>query len=157
MINTIKHLCYLLKTSPDELEAIVKNTDKFYYEIIEIKKNKDSSPMLDAQGRSKQRVLYPSMGRLKQIQKLILKQILENIDIPDYAYGAIKGRDNVKNAKRHQGKKYFFTLDLKDFFPTVNHRMVFEMFRLKNFSPTVARILTQLATYKGCVPQGAPT
>lgn len=35
--------------------------------------------------------------------------------------------------------------------------MVYEMFRDNNFSPTVSRILTQLTTYKGKLPQGAPT
>lgn len=35
--------------------------------------------------------------------------------------------------------------------------MVFEMFRLNGYSPDVAHILTQLTTFKGHLPQGAPT
>ncbi len=31
------------------------------------------------------------------------------------------------------------------------------MYLLYKFSPTVARVLTQLTTYKGRIPQGAPT
>ena len=69
----------------------------------------------------------------------------------------MKGRDNVANAKRHQGKKYNFTTDLRKFFPSISHHKVFEMFRLFDFSPTVSRLLTQLTTYKGKLPQGAPT
>ena len=77
--------------------------------------------------------------------------------MPDYAFGAMKGKDNVQNAKKHQGKKYIFTTDLKSFFPLINHKRVFEMFRSFNFSPTAARVLTQLTTFKGRLPQGAPT
>lgn len=79
------------------------------------------------------------------------------IPLPDYAYGGVKGRDNIKNAKRHQGKKFVFTTDLKDFYPSISYKMVFRMFRSFNFSPAVSRLLTQLTTYKGMLPQGAPT
>ena len=157
MINTIKHLCYVLKSTQEELNEIILDIDKYYYEKIEIKTHKDGSPKLDGKGNPKKRTLHPSIGKLKHIQKMILQHILNEIDLPDYVYGAVKGRDNVMNAKRHQGKKFIFATDLKDFFPTVNHRMTFEMFRSRNFSPTVSRILTQLTTYQGQLPQGAPT
>ena len=35
--------------------------------------------------------------------------------------------------------------------------MVFKMFRSLGYSPTVSRYLTKLTTYKGRLPQGAPT
>ena len=63
--------------------------------------------------------------------------------IPEYAFGAIKGKDNISNAKKHQGKKYIFTTDLTNFFPSVSHNQVFEMFVSVDFSPTVARCLTE--------------
>jgi len=157
MINTIKHLSYILKSSPEELNKVIQNIDRYYYEKVEIKLNKDGSQKLDGKGNPKKRILNPSIGKLKHIQQMILLHILDGIKLPDYAYGAIKGRDNVMNAKRHQGKKYIFTTDLKNFFPTITHRMAFEMYRSLNFSPTVSRILTQLTTYKGLLPQGAPT
>lgn len=157
MINTIKHLCYVLKTSATELEFVIKNIDKYYYEKTEAKMNKDGTPKLDKEGNPKKRILNPSLKTLKHLQKMLLQNILYKIELPDYVYGATKGRDNVMNGKRHQGNKFIFTTDLKDFFPTINHKMVFEMFRSNNFSPTVSRVLTQLTTYKGHLPQGAPT
>lgn len=30
--------------------------------------------------------------------------------------------------KKHQGKKYKFTIDLKDFFPSINNKKVYKMF-----------------------------
>lgn len=149
MINTLDHLAYVLKVEPREIESIIANIDKFYYEKEKIEISK--------QGKIKKRVLNPSIKRLKIIQKRIQKSIFTQLQLPDYAYGAVVGRDNVMNARRHQGKKFNFTTDLKKFFPSINHRKVFEMYRSFNFSPTVSRLLTQLTTYKGKLPQGAPT
>jgi RNA-directed DNA polymerase len=149
MINTSKHLAFVLKVRRTELDNIVKNIDRYYFERTVIKFSKIGIP--------KKRILNPSTNRLKIIQKRILNEILSNLEIPDYAYGAVKKRDNIKNAKKHQGKKFKFTTDLKNFFPSISHSQVFEMFRSHNFSPTVSRILTQLTTYKGQLPQGTST
>src|SRR5207344_1768735 len=48
-------------------------------------------------------------------------------------------------------------VDLKDFFPNISHHQVFRMFRRNKFSPTASRIFTKLTTYRGGLPQGAPT
>ncbi len=146
MINTFKHLAYQLKVKRSEIESIISNIDKYYTEKVIIK-----------EGKKKPRIINPSHNRLKVIQKRIQKQILLEIEIPDYAFGAVKGRDNVDNANVHKGKKYKFTTDLRNFFPSVNHHQVFQMFRMNGFSPEVSRVLTQLTTYKGRIPQGAPT
>jgi len=156
MIKTAKHLAYELKVELSEIDQIIKNIDNFYYQKETIKKNDNGEPKVKNRIIQK-RVLNPSIKRLKVIQKRLQKNILQKLTIPDYAFGAIKGKDNISNAKRHQGKKYIFTTDLTNFFPSVNHKQVFEMFVSFNFSPTVARLLTKLTTYKGKLPQGAPT
>lgn len=156
MIKTGKHLAYELKVELSELNQIIKNIDNFYYQKETIKKNDNREPKLK-NGIIQKRVLNPSIKRLKVIQKRLQKNMLQKLTIPDYAYGAIKGKDSISNAKRHQGKKYIFTTDLTNFFPSVNHKQVFEMFISFDFSPTVARLLTKLTTYKGKLPQGAPT
>jgi RNA-directed DNA polymerase len=157
MVKTLSHLCYLLKVKESELNIIIGNIDKFYYEKIELKTEKDCTPKLDKHGIQKKRIIHPSINRLKVIQKRIQTNILILLKLPVYAFGAVKKKDNILNARAHQGKKFIFTTDLKDFFPSIRHGKVFEMFCLFEFSPTVARILTQLTTYKGKVPQGAPT
>jgi RNA-directed DNA polymerase len=156
MIRTGRHLAYVLKVELSEIDHIIKNIDNFYYQKEKIKKNDNGEPKVK-NGIIQKRVLNPSIKRLKVIQKRLQKNILQKLTIPDYAFGAIKGKDNISNAKRHQGKKYIFTTDLTNFFPSINHKQVFEMFDSFDFSPTVARILTKLTTYKGKLPQGAPT
>jgi RNA-directed DNA polymerase len=157
MINTPKHLAYTIKVSLPEIYSIIENIDSYYTEAIIPKYNKDGLPTLDKNGTQKVRILNPSHNRLKIIQKRIQKNILSKLSLPDYAYGAVKGRDNVDNANAHKGRKFKFTTDLRNFFPSINHFRVFEMFRSFNFSPGISRLLTQLTTYKGRLPQGAPT
>jgi len=157
MIRTTKHLAYTLKVDFKEIQSIIQNIDNFYREKIEIKTDKFLKPKLDAKGNPRKRIIHPSQKRLKVIQKRIHKNILNKIEMPSYAYGAIKRKDNVDNAKKHQGKRYKFTTDLKDFFPSIKNEAVFKMFVSQGFSPSVSRILTQLTTYKGQIPQGAPT
>lgn len=156
MIKTKKHLAFELKVDITEIDYIISNIDNFYYQKEIIKYQEDGQPKTK-NGIVQKRVLNPSVKRLKVIQKRLQRNILQKLEMPDYAYGAIKGKDNISNAKRHQGKKFIFTTDLTKFFPSVSHKQVFEMFILFDFSPTVARYLTKLTTYKGKLPQGAPT
>jgi RNA-directed DNA polymerase len=157
MIKSTKHLAYALKVDFKEIQSIIENIDNHYREKIIIKLDKFGKPKLDANGNPKQRIINPSINRLKVIQKRIQKNILLNIELPRYAFGAVKGKDNVDNAKQHQGKKYKFTTDLKDFFPSITNKVVNEMFINHDFSHQVSSILTKLTTYKGKIPQGAPT
>lgn len=156
MINTPKHLAYILKVNIKEAYSIINNIDKYYTEKI-LKEDKNGLPLIDKKGNPKSRTINPSHNRLKIIQKRIQKNILLKLELPNHAYGSVKGRDNVDNAKVHKGKKYKFTTDLRNFFPSISHHRVFEMFRIYKFSPEVSRLLTQLTTYKGKLPQGAPT
>lgn len=157
MINTKKHLAYTLKFDQLEIDTIINNIDKFYGEKVNPKLDKFGNPKLDNNGTPKKRIINPSKRRLKVLQNRINKNVLSKIQIPDYAFGAVKGKSNITNAKQHQGKKYKFTTDLKDFFPSISNKSVFQMFLRHGFSPSVSRILTQLTTYKGRIPQGAPT
>ena len=82
---------------------------------------------------------------------------MSHVEIPTYAFGGVPKKDNIKNAKYHQGNKYIFTTDLRSFFPSISHNSVFEVYCNNGYSPTVARILTKLTTYKYQLPQGVPT
>jgi len=156
IIKTVKHLAFVLKISPQELLQLANTVDNFYYTINEPKLDKDNNPKFK-KGLQLFRTLNPSTKNLKVIQSRIQRNIISKIELPDYAYGAVKGRDNVKNALKHRGKKYNFTTDLSNYFPSITNSQVYNMFVENDFSPTVARILTQLTTYKGKLPQGAPT
>lgn len=149
MINTKKHLEYVLSCEYCELEKICSEIDLYYYESKLLKGYKNGEPQY--------RILYPSKGKLKLIQSQIKNNILSKIQFPWYVQGGVKKRDNITNASLHLGKKYKFMTDIKKFFPSVTHKMVYSTLIQNGFSPDIAHILTKLTTYKGELPQGTPT
>lgn len=155
MINTLKHLSYVIGFSKQDIFAIVNNIDQYYYNHTK-PKTKYGEFQRDKKGDIKYRKLCSCRYPLKTIQQRIHNFLLQ-IELPEYAYGGVVRKNNILNARQHRNNKYFFSADLKDFFPNINHHQVFRMFRQNNFSPTVSRVLTQLTTYKGCLQQGPPT
>jgi len=154
-INTIKHLSYILRVRPYKLEELIKNVDRYYYQK-EVVKIKDGSPRIK-NGVVQVRKLDNTFGLLKEVQKSIDRKILKEIALPDFAFGCVKGKDNVMHAVQHKSQKYILQTDLVLFFPSITNRMVFGMFRTHGFSSTVSRILTRVTTVKGYVPLGPPT
>ena len=155
MIKTLKHLSYTLGVSEQEFAYIITNIDRYYYNYKQPKK-KYGEYQRDEKKNVKFRNLCISRYPLKRIQKRIHDLLLQ-IALPAYAFGSVKGKNNILNAREHINNKHFFSVDLKDFFSNINHHQVFRMFTQNNFSPTVSRILTQLTTYKGSLPQGPPS
>ena len=158
MIRTLKHLTYTLKTELATINDILADVDSYYISWSKVKTDKDTGlPLTDADGNQRTRQLNSTKIELKRIQKRILALLMSHVEIPTYAFGGVPKKDNIKNAKYHQGNKYIFTTDLRSFFPSISHNSVFEVYCNNGYSPTVARILTKLTTYKHQLPQGVPT
>lgn len=171
LIQKIDILCNIILRVPEErVQFIVDHIDTsdphngFYGEFKRCKydkqgqkrKNKPDYVSVNG-GEYWSRTINPPKDELKAIQKRINAYLVNNIDMPCYAFGGIKGKDNILNARMHKGQKYIFQTDLKDFFPYITHKMVYAIFVRNGFSPDVASLLTKLITYKGHLPQGAPT
>jgi RNA-directed DNA polymerase len=156
MLDTDK-LCRILNVKPNELEYVCSNLDRYYYKKSFPKLGKDGNQLIDRFGKPRSRDLYPSINLLKTIQRGIHRNILKRMQLPGYAFGGIKKRDNILNAKMHQGNKYFFNTDLRNFYPLITHVHIYEMFASRGFAPSMANLLTKLTTYKGQLPQGTHT
>lgn len=157
-------LCKLvLRESEERVLFIVDHIAQFYDEFKRYKtdkqgnKRKNKPQYVARYGEYWSRTINPPKERLKIIQKRINAYLVEHIQMPKYAFGGIKGKDNILNARMHKGQKYIFQTDLKDFFPSITHKMVYAMFVRNGFSPDVASLLTKLTTYQGHLPQGSPT
>eukprot|EP00759_Apiculatamorpha_spiralis_P045087 PhF_6_TR41921/c0_g1_i1/m.63461 len=137
-VKSLNHLYYLLDSNKAEIDLIIKSTNSYYYEKKELKKDKKGNPISDGKGGWKIRIIHPSKGRLKEIFRKISSNILKKIQISNFAFGGVKGRDNIKNAIIHKGKKYKFCTDLKDFFPSITNKQVNQCFIENEFSPDVA-------------------
>lgn len=158
MIKNKRHLLRILKVSSERLDYILTHLDEFYYSFDKVKIDKlTGKPKLDGNGNIKKRTINSSKGDLKNIQSRIYKFLSSNISFPDFFFGGIKGKNNILNARFHQGNKYVFTTDLKSFFPSISHKRVYSTLITLNFTPDIARIITRLITRNGQVPQGIPT
>lgn len=95
---------------------------------------------------------------LKEIQRRIKVTFLQPIQFPESFYGGVKGGSPYKNASRHLNQKCVVKIDIRSFYPSVTSKAVYDMWRSEfGFGPDIARILTQLTTYSGHLPQGAST
>ena len=155
-IKSKNHLYFLLGTNKAELKEILENLTEFYTPYTKTKRNKDGSIKF-RNGKMEIREFCPSIGRLKELQQKIKIKILKNFDFPEHIQGGIKGRSNISNAFTHKGKKYFFSTDIRNFFPSIKYKAVYNMYISFGFSADVSSLLTKLTTYKYKVPQGIPT
>jgi RNA-directed DNA polymerase len=154
----IPKLLRFLNVSQKELDYLLNNVDKYYYLISNPKLSKKTGlQLIDKNGNPRTRDLYPSISKLKEVQERVYHTLLKTIKLPNYAFGGVEKRDNVLNAKMHQGNKFFFNTDLRNFYPGITHHQVFAMLIERKFAPSVAQVITKLTTYKGMLPQGTPT
>lgn len=154
-IEPLHNVLSLAKTSPDEL----------YHEIRRLKRSGGV------------RTLREPNPELKKIQKGILEFLYFRWPIDKHFFGCCPGGSPVKNAARHI---YFLTedstgrvprwtvrIDLKDAFPSTKSEYIQAMLvdllglRFTNLTKkqidALAKLLTELTTFKDCLPQGAPT
>ncbi len=157
MINSPESLCRAIGIKRGEIATILADMNAYYYEYEKKKRNKKGELKYTKFGTPEVRVINPSIRTLKIVQKKICNLLNSKIKPATYAFGSTKGRSCVMNARFHQGNKYIFQTDLRGFFPSITSKEVYRMFVRFGFSPDVASILTRLTTYKGYIPQGAPT
>jgi RNA-directed DNA polymerase len=155
MIKSLPNLYSFLRLPEREINAITSNLRNYYSLKIKPKK-KYGDFQRDDFGNIRYRGLMVPDYILKSRQKKIA-QFLNQYPLPEHMFGSVNGKNNILNARQHLNHKYFLTIDLKKFFPNINHHQVNTMFCNNGFSPSASRILTQLTTYQASLPQGAPS
>lgn len=154
---------HVLHKKEDRIQYIVNHIGYFYGEYYKYKRDKVGNRRLNKDKYVEQFGIYwrrpinPPKDELKDLQKKINGFLVKNIEFPDFIFGGIKNKDNIRNAYQHKGRKYVFQTDLKDFFPFITSQDVYNTLIGNGFSPDVASIITKLTTFKGHLPQGAPT
>lgn len=107
---------------------------------------------------SKVRTIDNPNAALKNVQRLIDRRLLKPFPLPDYLHGSVPGRSPRSNASEHLKHRCVVRIDIRDFFPSVSDRDVYRIWTDQfGFGPRVAGLLTSLTTYRGRLPQGAPT
>ena len=161
MRRRVKDLAFAIKVPKNNLIQLALSIDaeepSFYRNWEEPKTDKQGKPRFNNKGQALTRPINAPIARLKKVQRKILRNVFYKLNLPDYYFGGIQGKDAVLNARFHQGNKFFFLTDLKDFYPSINFRNVETALRKEGFYPDVARIITRLCTKGGVIPQGCPT
>ena len=138
--------CKDLKKYIKTIYSISNNIEK-NYKIYKIKKR-----------NGKYRTIYEPNSILKQIQKQILINILNNKSISKYAKAYHKGIQLKDNAIFHINKEMILKLDIANFFENISFLDIYNScFPIEYFPKSVGMILTYLCTYNNHLTQGSPT
>ena len=102
------------------------------------------------------RTIYEPNKILKHIQRKILSNILEDMKVSEYAKAYHKNISIVDNAIVHVKSKVILKIDIVDFFDNIDFINVYKNC-FYSFPKSIGILLTNLCTYYGFLPQGAPT
>lgn len=145
VVFDFKHLALLLGHEPLELAFYLFASEDLFYTKIQIPKK--SGGVRDIE--------IPS-DRLKSIQRWILRNVLDSMEVYESCYGFTKGKSIYDNALLHVGKDCVLNMDLKDFFPSISQKDVFNIFYQKGYTKKVSYYFAKLLTKDGILPQGSP-
>lgn len=100
-------------------------------------------------------------ANLKKVQVQILKRGLKDAQIHPAAVGFRRKKSTADHAWAHAGATTIITADIEDFFPNTRDYRVHDWWK-NHFiehpnAEEGARLMTLLTTYRGSLPQGAPT
>ncbi len=119
---------------------------RFRYRHFSIPK-KDGSP----------REIVEPGPMLKAVQRKILRLYLSKPKPHPAAFGFRRKKSIADHAWAHAGAATIITADIEDFFPNTTRQRVKSWWHAQGFSTLETRLLTSLTTYRGSLPQGAPT
>lgn len=134
MYNVLRNLC---QEEGLDLDRLIQDKE-FYYRSFRIPK-----------GNGKFRCIDAPYGDLIKAQKICVKYLSTKPElVHPLAKAFKKGVSLWYNALPHVGHKNLLKIDLKDFFGTITEAMV---------AAKLGWDIAALVTYRGYVPQGAPT
>lgn len=145
-IRNLPELARLIAMPPYVLRRYVSASEKSY-KVFRLAKSS---------GKGFRTIAAPNRG-LKGIQKWILYFLISDVPLHPASTAFSPGDSVAKNAAMHVGKDFVFNMDICNFFGSVSKKRVFRLYREIGCNLVLANILTHLTTYKGCLPQGAPT
>lgn len=154
-LHSFRNLTAILGVPRDELRNLVAQVGTYYEPFS---KREKPRPFAHDVKPHKNRVIDNPTGSLKLIQSRIETRLLKRLILPDHLLGGVRGKTIRDNASIHFSARYVVTVDIKGFFPSITPLQVYAIWsEVLNCSPKIAETLTKLTTYRGHLPQGAPT
>lgn len=164
LVGSLRGLEFRLGTSRRELRELLSHRSELYRPYDTPKKRhpypgKERREKLLA-GRPKFRHIDNPLKQIKDVQRKIVDNILSQAPLPEYMFGAIKGKTLFQHAARHvtnQGST-LVRMDVSDYYPSITCDHVYAVWHnALRCPPPVAKLLTELTTFQFHLPQGAPT
>lgn len=143
--NSLRGLAWVLHVRLDELVKLAENPEPHYRPFVSHRRGK--SP----------RAIDQPVGRLKEVQRRIRTVFLADQPLDEGVRACVVGGSPYKNADVHRNQPNFARVDVKNCYPSITNRMVYETFQSLGFGGKEASLLTRLTTRGGHLPQGAPT
>lgn len=139
-------LAHFLGMGRKSLFDLLRYTDR-EYRTVNIKKKNGGG-----------RTLHVPSPKLKRIQSILLRHILNAFPVSQYATAYKEGTQLMDNAVPHVGKRYLLKLDITDFFGSIRFDQVYRAAFNANYSPKqIGLMLTRFCCRQEVLPQGAPT
>jgi len=137
-------LAEILSVPPERLNEIVVSADERYrvYPLIK--------------GKKKRWIEAPH-SELKRLQRRLLDSVFYRLVTDESAHGFVRGRSIVTNARRHCGRAWVVTMDIRDFFPSIGAERVDRQLVSLPMTEAERENLVRLVVRNGWLPQGAPT
>ena len=108
-------------------------------------------------GKVRQLCYPPHTSMLYDIQKRLKDLVLNDLELLSQVRGYRKESHNINTAADVCGHAYMGKVDISKFHPSINPRHVASALREHGLSSSWSREIARIVTYKGSLPQGAPT
>lgn len=140
IFNSRDEFVRYISVKQEWLDFFCSNKHRFYKSRVE------QGRQIDAPNR-----------KLKDIQRKTLNLLKSIYTFRESVFGARKGVGSIDNAIQHIDLNHVFVTDIRKFFPSISTLKVTEALSKNTLlQEDVCRIIVELATYKGLLPQGSP-
>ncbi|WP_303826166.1 reverse transcriptase domain-containing protein [Ruminococcus flavefaciens] len=156
MYNDIPYIAETLKVPVGKLYMLSNNYKPRKKRKGSIYENYHTVVIHHGRGH-KNRTLNVPNAFLKLVQRRLLDNFLYQLKVSEYSTAYCKGNSLLDNAAPHVGKECVLKLDISHFFDSIDDDKVLFVMKRLGVSITATVLFTHLCTYKGKLPQGAPT
>lgn len=148
-----------LSTPRDVAKLLETDYSRLVYHLYKIPVSKKYTVFEIPKKSGGARRITAPISPLKILQRKLCFVLSRIVEPKIGCHGYVLNRSIRTNALEHSGKHYIFTIDLLNFFPSINFGRVRGLFMAPPFklNDKVATVLAQLCTHENSLPQGAPT
>jgi RNA-directed DNA polymerase len=143
--KNVTELAELIRVDPRRLAVLAFRPERFY-RTYRIPKQ-----------RGGWRLIRSPNKEIKAVQAWILRNILDRLETSPYATAYGEGRKLLDNVSPHVGNRYFLSLDIRNFFPSIRSFRVKYLFEVIGYSHQAAKKLSRICSHFSKLPQGAVT